>query len=99
MLEDAQKAVPMSATPQPAPQPQAQQAPAPGPEPGTLPWDGPTERPNEPISAGLHPVYGAINKQSSGHKNLAATLEQAAASPNATPRVQMLAEIAKSAVR
>ena len=101
MLEDAQKAVTMSGTPTPAPQAQQQaplQAP-PGPEPGTLPWDGPTERPNEPLTAGLHSKYGAINKNTTGHINLAATLEQAAASPNATPEIQMLAEIAKSAVR
>lgn len=104
MLEDAQRAVPMGGTPQPAtPAPQTS-APAPAPEPnmpepGMLPFDGPTERPNEPITAGLHPKYGAINQQTTGHVNLAATLEQAAASPNASPRVQMLAEIAKSALR
>jgi hypothetical protein len=108
MLEDAERAVPMGGTPQPATQlatpastatNQPPAPPAPVVEPGTIPFDGPTERPNEPITAGLHTAYGSVNQNTRGHVNLAATLENAAASPNATPRIQMLAEIAKSIVK
>jgi hypothetical protein len=100
MLEDAQRAVPMGGTPQPAtPVAQTPQtAPAPNPEPGSLLFDHPTQRPDEPITAGIHPTYGTLNQNTMGHVNLAATLEQAATSPNATPEIQMLAEIAKSLV-
>ena len=103
MLEDAQRAVPVAGTP--TPQRQGQSIPAvqstpsqPAAAPGTLPFLHPTQRPNEPIDAGIHPIYGTLNQNTMGHVNLAATLEQAATSPNATPEVQMLAEIAKSLV-
>jgi len=104
MLEDAQRAVPMAGIQTPVPSAAsptpAQTAPQiPTIEPGSLPFLHPTQRPDEPLEAGLHPIYGNVGPNTSGHANVAATLEQAAASPNATPEVQALAEIAKSLVQ
>jgi hypothetical protein len=99
MLEDAQRAVPMAGIATPAPQAAQQQAPQQfAIEPGMLPFDHPTQRPDEPIEAGLHPQYGFVGRDTIGHVNLAATLEQAAMSPEATPQVKALAEIAKSII-
>jgi len=107
MQEDAQKAVPMSATPAPAPQatqavsgPQnASQAPIvpmqPSPAPGEIPFDHPTSRPDEPIMAGTDSY--AQQAQGNPHANLLNALERAASMPTATPRVKMLAEIARTA--
>lgn len=48
---DAQRAVPMAQSSTPAPQQQAPQRPT--VTPGSIPFTGPTERPNEPITAGI----------------------------------------------
>ncbi len=56
----AQRAVPMGSAPPAAPSPAGgggssppPAAPSPGPAPGTLPFTGPTQRPAEPVTAGL----------------------------------------------
>jgi len=112
MLEDAQRAVPMAGTqtpasapktPQNAPQgPQEANQPQrpPMPEPGMLPFDGPTQRPNEPITAGTHSIYNEVPSQMSNHPHvhLAAALDNAAADPAASPLVQQLAEMVRGSL-
>ena len=102
MQEDAQKAVPMSGVQTPTPAPSAPQiAPqAPmqtiqaSPGPGEIPFDHPTNRPDEPIMAGTD-AY-AQHAKGNPNANLLAALEQAASMPTASSRVKMLAEIART---
>lgn len=106
----AQQAVPMAPAPTPA-------APAPGPPaaatspaggPG-LPVPGaqgpllrPTERPNEPVTAGLPTgpgpgpeALGPLSRPSGG-STVAGLLQTLASSPNATPEVRALAGYAQT---
>lgn len=110
MLEDAQRAVPMAGTQTPAPVPttpqNASQAPMvtqqrpPLPEPGTIPFLHPTQRPDEPVTAGTHPIYNEVPLQMSNHPHvhLAAALDNAAADPAASPLVQQLAEMVRGSL-
>ena len=102
MQEDAQRAVPMAGIDVPAPQPQA--APAQPqqliPAPGEYLFDHPTQRPEEPLLAGVHPVYGIPSQEMTNrpHAALATALESASMSPEATPLVQHLAEIVRGSL-
>ena len=102
MLEDAQRAVPVAGTP--TPQRQGQSIPAvqstpsqPAAVPGTLPFLHPTQRPNEPIDAGLENANlkpGASSDQ--GIQRIAEVMSNAASSPYATRQVQELAAFVNS---
>ena len=103
MQEDAQRAVPMAGTPQPpaaAPTAAASEpAPPPGPGPGEIPWLHPSERPDEPVTAGLQSGPGpgpeALSGSPGGQAKLSDILGQAAAHPAASSQVQYLAAVAK----
>jgi hypothetical protein len=67
------------------------------PEPGSLPFLHPTNRPNEPVTAGLSFGPGAGPSALRNPPPLVAdTLESLAAAPNASSRVQQLAQYARS---
>ena len=101
MQEDAQRAVPMSAIQIP----QASPTPNPPtvqnlPKPGTIPFDHPTERPDEPvtsgISAGAGPGPEALGTSPNAqHSSLQAILEAATRQPGVTPQVRALADFAR----
>jgi len=81
MLEDAQRAVPVAGTP--TPQRQGQSIPAvqstpsqPAAAPGTLPFLHPTQRPNEPIDAGLENANLTRSKFRSRHTTYCRSNEQ-----------------------
>ena len=101
--ENAQRAVPMAGIPQPpAAAPVAapsEPAAAPGPGPGEIPWLHPSDRPDEPVTAGLETGPGpgpeALSGSPGGEAKLADILGQAAAHPAASSQVQHLAVIAK----
>ncbi len=103
-LIQAQRAVPMapapsapSATPAPASSPVGG-AGAPTPVPGGAgPFLRPTERPNEPVTAGMAPgpgpgpeALGPLTRPGGG-SSVAGLLQSLAGSPNATPEVRALA--------
>jgi hypothetical protein len=103
----AQRQVPMGpppaatgATPPPAGGPSGPASPA-GPLPGTLPFTGPTARPNEPVTAGLPigpgpgpEVLGGA--QAAGTQNVVGLLNSLAQAPGATADVQELARYAST---
>lgn len=99
-LISAQRTVPMAPAPAPAPAaPQGPPAPAaPMPVPGGA-GDllRPTERPNEPVTAGLPmgpgPGPEALGPltQNAGGSTVRGLLESLASSPNATPEIRALA--------
>lgn len=97
-LISAQRAVPMGPAPTPAAAPAAPQAASPpGPPPGAQDFLRPTERPNEPVTAGLPmgpgpgpEALGPLAQQSGG-STVGGLLQSLAASPNATPEVRQLA--------
>ena len=108
----AQRAVPMapSAAPAPSQMPappgaQDQHAAANQPQgqvyPGELPWTGPTQRPNEPVTAGLPTGPGpgpealtGVGAAGFGHASTAQLLNSLAQIPGATRDVQDLANYA-----
>ena len=98
---EAQQAVPMGGTPMPPPSaaPAPPQPEAPMPKPGEIPWLSPTERPNEPISAGLSSGAGpgpeSLSIPISQESKLADILEGPASSPMASPQVKALAAVAR----
>ena len=68
------------------------------PAPGSLPFLGPTDRPNEPVTAGL-PFGAGAGPEAMGIPSLvappaASTFKGLAQSPNATPEVRAAAEAA-----
>jgi hypothetical protein len=78
-------------------------APAPGRAPGELPWLGPSQRPNEPITAGLPMGPGpgpealtGLMAQGADHTNATQLLQQLARIPGASKEVQQLAQYAAS---
>ena len=102
---DPQRAVPMghsrsgtnSSHPWPAPGP----PPSPGPAAGSLPFLGPTQRPNEPVTHGLPIGPGAgpevlQNTPAQARQNVGQLLQQLAAAPGATSDVKELAADANS---
>ena len=96
MLEDAQRAVPMggTATPTAPAAPAAPVAPvAPQVTPGSLLWDHPAP----PLAQG-QPLQtpGPFNPNMQ-HEQLSDLLDAAAAHPTASPQVQALADLARSA--
>lgn len=104
-LISAQQAVPMAPAPTPGPAaptpPPAAAGPGPTPVPGAQPLLRPTERPNEPVTAGLPTgpgpgpeALGPLSKPSGG-STVAGLLQTLAASPNATPEVRALAGYAQ----
>ena len=102
-LIQAQHAVPMAPAPAPQTAPAAPAAPqTPTPPPGALDFLRPTERPNEPVTAGLPigpgPGPEALGPlaQNAGGSTVRGLLESLAASPNATPEIQALASYSRS---
>jgi hypothetical protein len=103
----AQRAIPMAGAPvvtpsSPAPQPQ-QQPQQPHTVPGALDWLRPTERPNEPVTAGLPvgPGPGPESVQGVGaagfqHASTADLLGALSRVPGASSDVQALAQYANS---
>ena len=108
MLEDAQRAIPVSGVQTPAPAaeapqaaPQAPQAApqAPTPGPGEIPFLHPTERPDEPVNAGLNnAIRNAGPNLPGNHANLLNALESATNSPAASPLLHMMHDILQKAV-
>jgi hypothetical protein len=107
----AQRAVPIQGTQTPdvpnlkeptvnsaqQPQPQA------GPFAGELPWTGPTQRPNEPVTAGLPTGAGpgpeamvGVGSLGAAHRDVRDLLANLASLPGATPDVKALAAYAQS---
>lgn len=112
--EVAQRAVPLAPTPAegaaPAPTsvapseqpsiPLAQSLARAAPKAGSLPFLGPTDRPNEPVTAGL--PFGAgpgpevMNQGSAiAARPVTTAFDELAQSPNATPAVSSLADTAR----
>jgi len=103
MQERAQQAVPMGASPnaatqvaqnipQPTPAPQALQA-----TPGSLAFTGPTERPNEPIQAGLPSGPGPGPEiMAPPRRTLTDTLASMTLNPNANAAVFDMAASARA---
>ena len=95
----AQHVVPLpntTGTPAPSPTPQAPVQQAQGPLPGTLPFAHPTQRPNEPIHAGMPTGPGpgpeVLSGPSAGQPNTAKQLlTNLANQPGATDAVRQLA--------
>src|SRR5271169_4893549 len=82
-LVASQQALPMGAPAPAGPTPAAGQAtPPPGPAPGSLPFLGPTERPNEPVTAGL-PLGPGAGPESLSMNQRTDPLVQAVAALNA----------------
>lgn len=107
----AQRAIPLAGTPTAAPAPGGGAAPpigqppaaAQGPYPGELPFTGPTQRPNEPVTAGLNRGPGPGTEANIGvgsagfvHSNVSNLLNALAQVPGATPDVAALASYASS---
>ena len=99
----AQRSVPMGPQGSTAPTPAAPAAPpAPaGPVPGSLPFTGPTQRPNEPITAGLPMGPGPGPEVLSGqigaaNQNVRTLLNSLASAPGATADIAELASYANS---
>lgn len=100
----AQRAVPMGPPPSAAPGPAAPSTPpgAPAPEPGSLPFTHPTQRPNEPVTAGLPMGPGpgpeaitGVGAGGFGHSATADMLSQLAAVPGAGSDLKALASYAQ----
>lgn len=110
-LISAQRAVPMgpapssgamlSGRPGVAAGPSAPGGGSPPPQPGAKDFLRPTERPNEPVTAGLAlgpgPGPEALGPlaQNGGGSTVGSLLESLAASPNATPEIRALATYSK----
>lgn len=104
-LIQAQQAVPMAPAPVPGP---SVAGPSPTGGPGPLPTPGnrgpllrPTERPNEPVTAGLPTgpgpgpeALGPLSRPTGG-STVAGLLQTLASAPNATPEVRALAGYAQ----
>ena len=91
-----------SASPQSAPQaPQSAAPPTPQANPAAaqvVPWDAPTQRPNEPITAGLDvgpgPGSEALQMNQNHQAAFVAQLNALANTPGASPEIQQMANIA-----
>ena len=110
-LIQAQRAVPMAPAPAPSPGPPGQSAPPAGgpgvppagPVPGARgPLLRPTERPDEPVTAGLPTgpgpgpeALGPLSRPGGG-STVAGLLQTLASAPNATPEVRALAGYAQT---
>jgi len=95
---EAQRAVPMASSPSVAPQ-AARPIPsrAPAPAPGSLPYIAPTQRPNEPVTAGLPFGPGSgPEAMSPMYPSLGQTIQSAANSPFASSLSIELANTARS---
>ena len=105
--QQAQQVVPMAPT-QVAPQAAAPARPlmplnnSPKPQgaaPGSLPFLDPTQRPNEPVTAGVDfgpgPGSEVMNQNTAPVRPISAAINEIAQSPNASPAVSTLAEAAK----
>lgn len=103
-LIDAQRAVPAGPSPSPGSPPPGLAGPAPVTQPGSLPWIHQTQRPNEPVQAGLASGPGPgpealqgvgqnLGQQPSNTKQLLANL---ASQPNAPSSVKELAAYANA---
>lgn len=93
---EAQRQIPLPNTPQQmAPQqPQMAQAPV-GPAPGSLPFDHPTNRPNEPITAGMPFGPGGGPEMLGQAPSVAQQLSAMASMPNASSTLQDIAAAAR----
>lgn len=109
----AQRAIPMSSqpvstappsVPNPVPAPQAQNAPlsAPAVNPGDINLFGPTERPEEPITAGIPSGPGPSSIPGSGpgmqQNTVADLINNLAAHPLASPEIRQLAALVNRGV-
>lgn len=90
----AQAAVPMAPPASPQAAPAAGPAPSAGPVPGAVPFDRGTERPGEPVTAGLPIGPGPGPQPGFGGQpmpgNLAGLLGQMASAPGAPSEIQAL---------
>jgi hypothetical protein len=103
----AQGAIPMAAGERPNPQGQAPQTPesaapapsAPVPAPGSMPFLHPTTKPDEPVTGGIPQGAGAgpevLGKMPG--RSLAQELQMLASTPDTSPALQQLAQVAAKA--